>query len=221
MIDPHNYGRYYNNIITDVDGFGAWWTTIAKRFASNELVIFDTNNEYHDMENSLVADLNQAAIDAIRAAGATSQYIFVEGNSWSGGWTWISSGNGEALKDLKDPQDKIIYEMHQYLDSDGSGTHPECVSATIGAERLKEATQWLKDNGKKGILGETAGGPNDQCKKAIKGELQLLLDNSDVWTGWLWWAAGPWWADYMFSIEPTSGTAYTEYLSNLETYIAV
>lgn len=41
------------------------------------------------MENSLVADLNQAAIDGIRAAGATSQYILVEGNSWSGAWTWV------------------------------------------------------------------------------------------------------------------------------------
>lgn len=41
------------------------------------------------MDNSLVAQLNQAAIDGIRDAGATSQYIFVEGNSWSGAWTWV------------------------------------------------------------------------------------------------------------------------------------
>jgi endoglucanase len=41
------------------------------------------------MDNSLVAQLNQAAIDAIRGAGATSQYIFVEGNSWTGAWTWV------------------------------------------------------------------------------------------------------------------------------------
>lgn len=219
MLDPHNFGRYYNDIITDVSGFGSWWSTVAKRFADNELVIFDTNNEYHDMENSLVKNLNQAAIDAIRDAGATSQYIFVEGNSWSGAWTWVSSGNGDSLKDLTDPQDKIIYEMHQYLDSDGSGTSEACVSSTIGEERLKEATAWLKANNKKGILGETAGGANSQCKEAVNGELQHLLDNSDVWTGWLWWAAGPWWGDYMYSIEPTSGTAYTEYLSSLQTFI--
>jgi endoglucanase len=82
-------GRYYNNIISDVDGFKAWWATTAKLFASNDKVIFDTNNEYHDMDNSLVARLNQAAIDGIRGAGATSQYIFVEGNSWTGAWTWV------------------------------------------------------------------------------------------------------------------------------------
>ena len=82
-------GRYYDKIITDADGFKAWWTTTAKLFASNSKVIFDTNNEFHDMDNSLVVKLNQAAIDGIRAAGATSQYIFVEGNSWTGAWTWV------------------------------------------------------------------------------------------------------------------------------------
>ncbi|CAG9952287.1 unnamed protein product [Clonostachys rosea f. rosea IK726] len=219
VIDLHNYGRYYGNIITDVDGFGAFWKTLASRFSSNSKVVFDTNNEYHDMDNSLVRDLNQAAIDAIRGAGATSQYIFVEGNAWSGAWSWVSSGNGDSLKDLTDPQNLLVYEMHQYLDSDSSGTHTECVSATIGVERVKEATQWLKDNNKIGILGETAGAVNDVCREAVKGELQYLLDNSDVWKGWLWWAAGPWWADYMFSLEPPSGTAYQQLLSDLQPFI--
>lgn len=61
---------------------------------------------------------------------------------------------------LTDPEDKIVYEMHQYLDSDSSGTSETCVSATILSERLKVATEWLKTNGKKGVLGEFAGGAN-------------------------------------------------------------
>ena len=36
------------------------------------------------MEESLVVSLNQAAIDGIRAVGATTQYIFAEGNSYTG-----------------------------------------------------------------------------------------------------------------------------------------
>jgi hypothetical protein len=28
--------------------------------------------------------------------------------------------------------------------------------------------------------------------------------NSDVWLGWTWWAAGPWWGEYMFTAEPTN-----------------
>ena len=80
MIQPHNYGRYYNNIITDTNGFQTFWKTLASQFASNSKVIFDTNNEYHDMAGSLVVQLNQAAINGIRAAGANSQWIHVEGN---------------------------------------------------------------------------------------------------------------------------------------------
>lgn len=89
IIDSQNFGRYYGNVITDTSGFQTYWKTIAARFASNSKVIFDTNNEYHDMDNTLVAQLNQAAINGIRAAGATSQYIFVEGNSYTGAWTWV------------------------------------------------------------------------------------------------------------------------------------
>ncbi|KAI0974889.1 glycoside hydrolase family 5 protein [Xylaria arbuscula] len=219
IVDPHNFGRYYSNIITDADGFGAWWTTVAKRYASNSKVIFDTNNEFHDEDNAVVASLNQKAIDAIRAAGATSQYIFAEGNSWTGAWHWTSSGTADGMAKLTDPSNKTIYEMHQYLDSDGSGTSTTCVSSTIGKERLQDATAWLKANGKKAILGETAGGSNAQCIAALQDMLGYMADNSDVWSGWLWWGAGPWWGNYIYGMEPPSGTAYTGILPSLTQYI--
>lgn len=41
------------------------------------------------MDNQLVADLNQAAVNGIRDAGATSQFIFLEANSWSGAWHFV------------------------------------------------------------------------------------------------------------------------------------
>jgi endoglucanase len=169
------------------------------------------------MDQDLVLKLNQAAIDGIREAGATGQYIFVEGNSWTGAWTWVDVNDN--MKALTDPQDKIVYEMHQYLDSDGSGKSETCVSTTIGKERVTAATQWLKDNNKVGVIGEFAGGVNDNCKAAITGMLDYMGDNSDVWRGALWWAAGPWWADYIFSIEPPTGVAYTGMLSTLEPYL--
>lgn len=124
----------------------------------------------------------------------------------------VSSGNGADLLNLKDPSDKIIYEMHQYLDSDGSGTSANCVSATIGSERLAAATAWLKTNKKKAILGEFAGGSNTQCNNAVKDLLTYMGNNSDVWMGALWWGGGPWWGDYIYSMEPPSGTSYTSTL---------
>ncbi|KAF2839743.1 glycoside hydrolase family 5 protein [Patellaria atrata CBS 101060] len=210
MIVPHNYGRFYDKVITDVNGFQTWWQNVAAQFVSNSKVIFDTNNEYHDMDQQLVVNLNQAAINGIRAAGATTQYITAEGNAWTGAWTW-DQYNAATMGALTDPQDLLIYQMHQYLDSDGSGTSPNCVSGTIGQERIVRATEWLKQNGKLGLIGEFAGGNNQQCKNAVKGMLNYMTANSDVWMGAVWWSAGPWWADYMYSIEPNSGVAYNAY----------
>jgi endoglucanase len=151
------------------------------------------------MDQSNVLRLNQAAIDAIRATGARSQYIFVEGNQWTGAWSWVDVN--DSMKQLTDPENKLVFEMHQYLDSDSSGTNQNCVSTTIGEERVRSATQWLRSNGKKGIIGEFAGANNQVCQQAVRGLLTYLAANSDVWMGALWWAAGPWWATYMYSIE--------------------
>ena len=46
MIQPHNYGRYYKEIITDTNAFGKWWQTVASQYKDNSRVIWDTNNEY-------------------------------------------------------------------------------------------------------------------------------------------------------------------------------
>jgi endoglucanase len=129
-----------------------------------------------------------------------------------------TSGN-TALSVLTDPQDKIVYEMHQYLDSDGSGTSTACVSGTIGKERITAATEWLKNNGKKGIIGEFAGGANSQCQSAITGMLSYMAQNKDVWLGALWWGGGPWWGDYIYGYEPPSSTGYNYYSSILKSYM--
>lgn len=218
IVDPHNYGRYDGNIITSTSDFKAFWETVAAQFVSNEKVIFDTNNEYHDMDQTLVLDLNQAAIDGIRAAGANTQFIFAEGNAWTGAWTWTDNNDNMKNLDLADTQDKIVYEMHQYLDVDGSGTHETCVNSTIGAEHLQSATTWLKRNNKKGFIGEFAEGLNSVCQTAVEGMLSFMSENSDVWMGAEWWAAGPWWGSYMYSIEPTAGPAYSTYMPIFQKY---
>lgn len=216
IVDPHNFGRFYDDIFTDTAGFQTFWKNLASVYKSNSKVIFDTNNEYHEEDQTLVLELNQAAINGIRAAGATSQYIFVEGNSWSGAWTWQTVNDNLAA--LTDPEGLIVYEMHQYLDSDSSGTSDACVSSTIGVERITSATSWLRSNGKVGIIGEFAGGDNSQCVSAITGMLEYMDQNSDVWLGALWWGGGPWWGTYIYSFEPPSGTAYTTYDALLASY---
>lgn len=112
--------------------------------------------------------------------------------AWTGAWTWVSSGNAAAFGAIKDPNNNVAIEMHQYLDSDGSGTSATCVDSTIGADRLQVATQWLQQNNLKGFLGEIGAGSNPTCISAVQGAL-CSMQQSGVWIGALWWAAGPWW----------------------------
>lgn len=80
VIDAQNFGRYAGTIYTSTSDFKTFWTNVAAEFKSNANAIFDCNNEFHDEPTTtIVAELNQACIDGVRAAGATSQYIFVEG----------------------------------------------------------------------------------------------------------------------------------------------
>jgi endoglucanase len=49
IIDPHNFGRYYGNIITNPASFQAFWHTVASEFAGNPNVVrfcFFTNEAY-------------------------------------------------------------------------------------------------------------------------------------------------------------------------------
>lgn len=208
--DPHNYGRWKDVIITDSAAFGTWCKNLANEFKDTPNYIFDTNNEYHDLDQQLVFDLNQACINGIRSAGA-KQLILVEGNAWTGAWSWVSSGNAASLIALTDSENNIAYEMHQYLDSDSSGTSPQCVSSTILKERLAEATAWLEENNVRGFLGEVGAGSNDQCIQAVYDGI-CEAASSGAWIGVTWWAAGPWWGDYFQSIEPPSGPAVSRIL---------
>ncbi|KAI0648710.1 endoglucanase [Trametes meyenii] len=208
VIDPHNFMIFNGATITSTSDFQAWWQQLATEFKTDKNVIFDLQNEPHDIPAQTVFNLMQAGINGVRASGATEQLILVEGTSYTGAWTWTtSSGNGDVFGAIKDPNNNVAIQMHQYLDSDGSGTSPTCVSSTIGAERLQAATQWLQQHNLKGFLGELGAGNNTQCVTAVTGALCEMQQAGGAWLGALWWAAGPWWGDYYQSIEPPNGPA--------------
>lgn len=192
-------GRYYGKVINQPAQFKLFWKNVASRFKNNKRVMFDVNNEFHDMNQNLVVKLNQAAIDGIRAAGAKEQWITAEGNAYTGAWTWTTAKdkytgltNAQTMHKLHDKYEKLMYQMHQYLDQDGSGTSSDCVSETVFQERLETATEWLRQHSRMAILGEYAGGANPTCQAAIHGGLTYMRKHSYVWRGAIWWAAGPW-----------------------------
>lgn len=212
VLDPHNYARYAGNLIGSSGvpdtAFANFWGRLAAKYKSNDHVIFGLMNEPNSMPTEQWLASANAAIAAIRSTGA-GNLVLVPGNAWTGAhsWneSWYGSPNAQVMLGVKDPANRYAYEVHQYLDGDYSGRSDQCQGTTIGSQALKGFTQWLRANGKQGFLGEFAGGNNDACRAAVSDLLDHLDANKDVWVGWTWWAAGPLWGDYIFTLEPSNG----------------
>lgn len=208
LLDPHNYARYNGGVVGgDVPNaaFADFWTRVAEHFKARARVDFGLMNEPHDMPTEQWVSAANDAIAAIRATGARN-LISVPGNAWQGArsWpeTWYGTSNAIAMLNVVDPADNIVFEAHQYLDEDASGSNEACVSEKAGADRLAPFTAWLRANHKRGWLGEFAGGTSPTCLAAVDRMLDQIDANADVYVGWTWWGAGPWWGNYMFTVEP-------------------
>ncbi|MCC6596924.1 MAG: cellulase family glycosylhydrolase [Rhodanobacteraceae bacterium] len=212
ILDPHNYARYGRAVIGSAAvpnvHFADLWRRLAVAFKANPNVIFGLMNEPFDMPTEQWVRAANVAINAIRATGALN-LVLVPGNGWSGAhsWAddWYGTPNARAMLAIVDPADTMAFEAHQYLDRDSSGTNPACVSATVGAERMRPFTEWLRAHKKKGFLGEFAGGDSPTCLAALDNLLAYLEANRDVYLGWTYWAAGPWWGSAWTSLEPRNG----------------
>ena len=210
ILDPHNYARYRDSLIgsdaVPYSAFADFWSRLARQFRDNDRVVFGLMNEPHSMPTEQWLAAANAALAAIRTVGATN-IVTVPGNAWSGAYSWdkdwYGTSNATVMKRIFDPGNNMVFEMHQYLDADSSGLNPTCVSATIGSERLQTVTKWLRTNGYRAFLGEMGTPANDTCNQALANMLDFMQVNADVWAGWTWWAAGPWWGDQMLSIEPS------------------
>ena len=209
IIDPHNYARYNGSLIGSAQvpdsAFADLWTRLASAFIDNPRVVFGLMNEPHSMPTEQWRDSANVAIAAIRATGAT-QLILVPGNAWTGAhsWTqnWYGTSNSVAMLAITDPMNHFAFELHQYFDSDFSGTSPTCVAGN-GSAQLTSVTQWMRSHGYRAFLGEFAGADNPDCQASVESALSYMDANQDVWLGWTWWAAGSEWGEYIFTLEPT------------------
>ncbi|KAM0157050.1 hypothetical protein ACHAPG_004938 [Botrytis cinerea] len=210
ILDPHNYMRYNDPSSQPFSGsvigntsdpnaattaqFAAFWGELAKRFKSNTKVIFGLMNVPHDMATSLVVANNQAAITAIRKAGAKN-LILAPGNSWTGGhaWTQGSDPSSALMQTLQDPLNNTAMDIHEYLDVDFSGGHSVCASSA--PENLAPLTAWLKTYNLKAMITEFGGANGTECAPYIKGIVDYMAQNEE-YIGWTAWAAGPFWGTY-------------------------
>ena len=52
---------------------------------------------------------------------------------------------------------------------------------------------------------EFNAGANPKCQAATQHLLNYVESNPDVFMGWAWWAAGPWWGSALRILEPKDG----------------
>ncbi|KAJ1555420.1 hypothetical protein HK405_001895 [Cladochytrium tenue] len=222
LLDVHNYARYNSAVLTSGDTTLAdLWTRIANLYPSDSQVFFGLMNEPWGIDTATWFSIAQTTINAIRATGATNT-ITVPGNCFTGAHTWVTGNcdtgvaNAVAALALSDSGNNLVFEMHQYFDADFSGTSATCTQD--GAAVFADATNWLRTNGKKGLVGEMAVANNANCLTTLNTALNHLSTNSDVWLGYTWWAAGSAWGTYMFSIESTATTSDNAMFSALQAF---
>lgn len=138
-------------------------------------------------------------VTAIRGV-AKKQMILLPGNDWTSA-KMMPTKSGPALLKVKNPDgsvDGLIIDVHsasyppqprksrvedvfdpsdpaslEYLDSDNSGTHTECVTDNV-SDAFQPLATWLKANNRQAILSETGGGNTDSCKKYLCQQLKFL-----------------------------------------------
>ncbi|SOD12074.1 glycoside hydrolase family 5 protein [Pedobacter xixiisoli] len=215
ILDMHNYARRHvgdsthiinNGVITAAQVADAW-QKIATEFKSYKNIwAYGLMNEPYNMPSKMAwFDIAQVIINSVRKID-TKTPILVGGDFWSSASRWQElSGH---LKDLKDPSNNLIFEAHVYFDEDASGSYKrsyeeEKAHINVGVDRVKPFVSWLKENNKRGFVGEYGIPDNDdRWLPILEKTLTYLKENGVNGT---YWAAGPRWGKYILSVEPRAG----------------
>ncbi|KAJ8487851.1 hypothetical protein ONZ45_g14184 [Pleurotus djamor] len=220
IIDIHNYARWNGKIIgqggpTD-EQFASLWSQIATKYATTDRVMFGVMNEPHDVPDiQRWAQSVQAAVTAIREAGATTQLILLPGNNWTSAATFVSNGSADALGKVTNPDGSVtglIFDVHKYLDYDNSGTNAECVTNNI-AEAWSPLADYLRAHNRQAINTETGGGNVASCVQFMCEQVAYQEANNDVFLGYIGWSAGNFYPTYVLGEVPTAtGSGWTDTL---------
>ncbi len=237
-IDCHNYARYNltnpssssssndtTTVITHSKGptqaqYNNLWTQLATHYATNATVWgYDIMNEPHNLGKANWPAIVQSVVNAIRTVD-TIHVIIVEGDNWSQGYRWPTLPNSAGLAAVIDPTNNLLFEAHQYFDSNESGTFtgtagtgfadntpldtPNTVNS--GVNIITPFVNWINKNNLRGMVGEF-GIPNnatasDQANwnTFLGNFLAYLRANCILGT---YWAGGPAWGNsYVLSCEP-------------------
>jgi endoglucanase len=210
ILDVHNYARWNGGIIgqggpTNAQ-FADLWSKLASKYKSTKNIAFGIMNEPHDLQMTAWADSVQAAVTAIRKAGATSQMLLLPGTDFTSAGTFPTNSGPYLLKvkDTDGTTSKLIFDVHRYLDTDNSGTHTECSTDHVQDTFIPLAS-WLRTNKRQAMLSEVGGGNTASCETDVCAALASVNANSDVYLGYVGWSAGAFDATYELGLSPVNG----------------
>lgn len=202
-------------------------------------LMLDLVNEPVGVPDDKVFTIQVALIKRLREKGFNG-YILVEGNAWSGLHSWTTEQwrgkDGQmytnaslftrenfaraGITDLS----KILINVHQYLDSNYSGTHNDCLQdlTTTGTNgfNLNAFVDYLTENQLHAIVTEFGSGKNaDSCRAPLNEFMRYLQDNAaknknSGFVGWTIWSTGHGWGDYNLRVLPKS-----YYMDVLKSYL--
>lgn len=98
--------------------------------------------------------------------------ILLPGTNFTGAQQFIdngSAGNLSRVHNLDGSNTSLIFDVHKYLDTDGSGTHLECISDHVD-DSFRPLAEFLIANGRKAILSETGGGNSSSVCVGSRGQ---------------------------------------------------
>ena len=238
LLDMHNFGRYciYSNgqnsndnqyaiigsVNCTVNHFCDVWKRLAVEFKGyTNIWGYDIMNEPYSMLSTTPwFNIAQACITAIREIDMQTP-IVVCGDEYASASRWVRYSDN--LKNLVDPYNNLIYQAHTYFDADASGNYnlsyaEDGATLDIGITRLTPFVDWIKQNGKRGFVGEYGVPDNDgRWLDVLDRALKFLSDNGINGT---YWSAGPRWGDYPLSVQPTNNyTVDRPQMKILEKYL--
>ena len=211
LVDVHNFGAYAGKPLSSYEDPAAMlfdlWHRLRLELNDESYWAYGLMNEPAKVSRQAWADIAKSVVGKLRASGA-SGLIVVPGGNWSGAHSWYSASasdpsNAELFAAFRDPLARMVFEMHQYVDSDYSGTKTDCISVSKMQAILSKATAWALNNNQQLLLGEFGVDGSEGCLAVLDSMLTSM--QGSAWRGWSYWAAGSWWGSYPFSIQPLNG----------------
>jgi endoglucanase len=222
-----NYGRYKINnteyiigspMVTRANYKDVWKKLATALVAKKNIFAFSIMSEPNNMQNYSWFESAQQAINGIREVDR-AHCIIVDGDNYSGPETWVQYNDN--LKYLVDPAKNMMFNAHCYFDEDRSGSYKKSYDQSganemTGVNRIKPFIQWLRQNNRKGFVGEFGVPGNDNRWLTVLNNFLYYLTQNEI--GGCYWAAGQWWKNYPLSIEPVGNndkpqmTVYAKFL---------